>query len=203
MTISFNPYQNQGGFSGMFNVESRGYMQGDAQDDPATSLQLCSGKIDKSATSPMWGGLGVIESLSPATSNVMGQTIKPASDTLVNAFTVFNRAYHGITMAGSPVPQFLPGGSVHYYRIGSNARIPLLISPDVAALANDGVPVGADGFVWDAENNYIDILSSSTSGSPQVAIKLLAVSPTGNLTVKKEINGNLSWADMPCGLFLI
>jgi hypothetical protein len=202
MAMQFNPYQNQGGFAGMFNVESRGLTQGDAQDDPAIRLQLCSGMYDKTAMNTIWGGVGVVETLTPANMNVVGSTIKPAT-AVVNAFTVFNQAFHGITMAGSPVPQFLPGGSVHYFRLGSSARIPLPISADVAAMAEDGAAVTGDGFVWDTEQNLVDVLSSGSSAFPQIAIKLLMVSPDGNLTVKKQSNGNLVWADMPCGLFMI
>ncbi|MFP1463125.1 hypothetical protein ACLB1E_23575 [Escherichia coli] len=41
------------------------------------------------------------------------------------AFTVFNQAFHGITTPDNPVPLYLAGGFVHYYRVGSGARIPL------------------------------------------------------------------------------
>ncbi|HCP9632429.1 TPA: hypothetical protein OF720_004975, partial [Escherichia coli] len=44
--INFHPFKNRGAFGGLFNVESRGLMQGDAQDDPAIRLQLCSGRLD-------------------------------------------------------------------------------------------------------------------------------------------------------------
>jgi hypothetical protein len=203
--INFQPFKTQGAFSGLFNVESRGLTQGDAQDDPAVRLQLCSGSLDESLDAPVWGGIGVMECISNSTENVAGSAIKKASASVCNAFTVFNQAHHGITTAGNPVPLFLAGGSVHYYRLGSMARIPLPISAAVAALANSGSePVGSDGFVWDMTNNVIDVYSSGSSGNPKVNIKLLMVSQQGNLTVKKEAGGNVVWEnDKPCGLFLI
>jgi hypothetical protein len=203
--INFQPFKTQGAFSGLFNVESRGLTQGDAQDDPAVRLQLCSGSLDESLDAPVWGGIGVMECISNSTENVAGSAIKKASASVCNAFTVFNQAHHGITTAGNPVPLFLAGGSVHYYRLGSMARIPLPISAAVAALANSGSePVGSDGFVWDMTNSVIDVYSSGSSGNPKVNVKLLMVSQQGNLTVKKEAGGNVVWEnDKPCGLFLI
>lgn len=203
--INFSPFKTQGAFTGMFNVESRGLTQGDAHDDPAVRLQLCTGALAADVDAPVWGGIGVMECISKAAENVAGSAIKKASASVCNAFTVFNQAHHGVTTAGNPVPLYLAGGSVHYYRIGSLARIPLPISEAVAALAKNGdEPVGSDGFVWDMTNNVIDVYSSASSGNPKVNIKLLMVSLQGNLTVKKEAGGNVVWEnDKPCGLFLI
>ncbi|WP_050861645.1 hypothetical protein [Enterobacter kobei] len=203
--INFDPYKTQGSFAGMFNVESRGLTQGDAQDDPAIRLQLCSGALHDSVDSPVWGGVGVIECIANPAQNVSGSAIKKATASACNAFTVVNQAYHGITTAGNSVPLYPAGGSVHYYRVGSGARIALPISAAVSALANSGDElVGADGFVWDIQNNVIDVYSSATSGNPKVDIKLLMVSMQGNLTVEKDTSGNVTWnTDKPCGLFLI
>jgi hypothetical protein len=203
-TIPFQPFKTQGAFTNSFNLESRGLTQGDAQDDPAVRLQLCSGQIDSEQESFLWGGVGVMECVATTETNVAGSLVKEATATVCNAFTVFNQAFHGVTTASNSVPLYVAGGSVHYYRIGSNARIPLPISAEVAALATGSDAVGADGFVWDMENNIIDVYSSATSGNPKVNIKLLMVSQQGNLTVKKETDGNMVWAtDKPCGLFLI
>lgn len=204
-SVNFDPFKTQGTTSGLFNVESRGMTQGDAWDDPAVRLQLCSGLLDEKLDAPVWGGVGLIECISNPAVNVAGSTIKKATAKSCNAFSVVNQAYHGITTAGNPVPLYLAGGSVHYFRIGSQARIPLPISAEVAALADGSTTVDGEGeFVWDIKNNMIDVLSSASSGNPKVSIKLLMVSNTGNLTVKKEDSGSVVWEfDKPCGLFLI
>ncbi|EGM7354741.1 hypothetical protein IRY04_000974 [Salmonella enterica] len=202
--INFDPFKTQGAFTGSFNVESRGLTQGDAQDDPAIRLQLCSGTLDQNLDAPIWGGIGVVECVSTVAENVGGSTIKKATASVCNAFTVFNQAYHGITTASNPVPLYLAGGSVHYYRVGSGARIPLPISAAVAALATGDDPVGANGFVWDMTENCVDVYSGGSSPNPTVKISLLMVSQKGNLTVKKEASGNVIWENSkPCGLFLI
>ena len=204
-SVNFDPFKTQGTTSGLFNVESRGMTQGDAWDDPAVRLQLCSGVLDEKLDSPVWGGVGLIECISNPAVSVAGSTLKKATAKACNAFSVVNQAYHGITTAGNPVPLYLAGGSVHYFRIGSLARIPLPISAEVAALADGDTAVdGGKEFVWNIKTNMIDLLSSSTSDNPTVSIKLLMVSNSGNLTVKKEDSGSVVWEfDKPCGLFLI
>lgn len=205
MSVNFEPFKNQGALGGGFNVESRGLTQGDAHDDPAVRLQLCSGSLVDSLDAPIWGGVGVVECIATSETNVTGSAIKKATASACNAFTVVNQAFHGVTTAGNPVPLFVSGGSVHYYRIGSGARIPLPISEEVAALATGDEAVGADGFVWDLQNNCIDVYSSATSGNPKVNISLVMVSMSGNLTVEKDPDtGNVKWNnEKPCGLFLI
>lgn len=200
--IKFNPFKTQGSPSGMFNVESRGLTQGDAQDDPAIRLQLCSGLL--SSTEMVWAGMGVTECISAPEKNIAGSTIIPASASACNAFTVSNQAYHSVITPGNNVPLYVDGGSVHYFRIGSGARIPLPISAEVAALARGDKPVGLNGFVWDLTSNVINIAPDASTGNPGVAIRLLMVSLHGNLTVKKNSDGTVSWEnDKPCGLFLI
>lgn len=200
--ISFDPFKTQGAPTGMFNVESRGLTQGDAHDDPAVRLQLCSGTLDSSDV--VWAGMGVMECIATTATNIAGANVKPATASVCNAFTVSNQAYHGIITAGNNVPLFISGGSVHYFRIGSGARIPLPITAEVAALADGNEAVGSDGFVWDLTNNVIDVYSSASSANPKLNIKLLMVSQQGNLTVKKNTDGTVVWEnDKPCGLFLI
>lgn len=202
--INFHPFKTRGAFGGLFNVESRGLTQGDAQDDPAIRLQLCAGMLDSKLAEPVWGGIGVTECIAKATENITGSVIKLATQNACNAFTVFNQAFHGITTPDNPVPLYLAGGSVHYYRIGSGARIPLPISAAVAALADGSNTVAANGFVWDLTNNVIDVDTGTAGANPKVDIQLLMVSLSGNLTVKKDDTGNVVWEDgKPCGLFLI
>lgn len=204
--ISFDPYKTQGNFAGGFNVSSSGFIQGDAQDDPAIRLELCQGTLDQSVANPIWGGIGIMECVASTGSNVSGADIKNPTSTVCNAFAVFNQAYHGITTPNNPVPLFGAGSSVHYYRIGSRARVPLPISAAVAALAvsNADSALSGQGFVWDTTNNVVDVYSSHSSNNPKVAIRLLTVSLLGNLTATKNASGNVVWQNnQPIGLFQI
>lgn len=69
-SVNFDPFKTQGTTSGLFNVESRGMTQGDAWDDPAVRLQLCSGVLDEKLDAPVWGGVGLIECISNPAVNV-------------------------------------------------------------------------------------------------------------------------------------
>ncbi|MHB8816949.1 MAG: hypothetical protein ACYDAE_27310, partial [Steroidobacteraceae bacterium] len=61
-SITYNPVQ-QTNFPGTFFTSSEGYVQGEVQDDPVARFALRSGIVSSSASTPMWGGLGIIESL--------------------------------------------------------------------------------------------------------------------------------------------
>ncbi|MFP1495969.1 hypothetical protein ACLB1Q_06605 [Escherichia coli] len=71
--INFHPFKNRGAFGGLFNVESRGLMQGDAQDDPAIRLQLCSGRLDSKITQPVWVALELWSALLPRKTALMAR----------------------------------------------------------------------------------------------------------------------------------
>lgn len=209
--INFEPFRTQGGMRNAFNVESRGYTQGDAQADPAVRLQLCSGWLaggDNAA--PVYGGLPISESVSQLKMNVAGSAIRLAT-TRIDGFCVFNQAYHGVITAGNSVPWYVPGGTIHYYRLGSLARIPLRISANVVALAADTGNSDKDVdqiFVWDATNLYIDLQTPGADDAPSAderpvaVIKLLGVSANNNQAIVKD-GDSVQWDDAPVGLFMI
>lgn len=191
-------YTKSRGFQNSFGTESDGFMQGDAQDDPAVRLQLSSGVIASTVTVPMYPGLGIIENIPTALTKETGSVITLATDTVCTGFTVVNQAHHGIITPTSDVPQYPAGASVHFYRIGSNARIPLKVSDAVVALANGTTPNNSTKFKWDPVNNCIDV--AATDG---IAIKLLTVSLKGNMT-STVVGSDITWEfDKPIGVFLI
>lgn len=164
----------------------------------------------------------VQECLTPTGMNVAGSTILAATEA-ANAIVVFNQAYHGVITAASNVPQYMAGGTVHYYRMGSLARIPMAISPAVLDLATSGKNSVNQVFVWDPDNLYVDVQNSTgdsgfavqdekeDQAAPAAAdtrvvlnIKLLQVADEGNnMTIVKDGDG-LSWAhDQPIGVFMI
>lgn len=198
--ITFDPYQTTG-MTGGFNTDSTGLTQGDAQDDPAVRLQLSSGTLSPGATAAIWAGTGIIENIPDAKSYITGSVLTPATKTACDGFCVSNQAYHGIITPNSQVPQFAPGNSVHFYRLGSNARIPLPISAAVGALANGTTANTSKKFIWDDAANCVDV-SPDDTGMP---LRLLMVSNSGNLMAKQDtVSKNINWVhDQPLGLFLI
>jgi len=169
--------------AGLFNVNSQGYTQGDAQDDPAVKFYLAGGVYSSAATSPMWGGLPIQE-FSPAATgqpgtNTLGSTIALATGSAApTGISVYNQAYAGITTPQSTAPLFTPGMSVNYYRFGSGARIPLIIDPN--SLTIEGTLVSTTVY-FDYTNNWVTTTQPGTQ--PALPVKVLAVSTTGNKTV--------------------
>jgi len=168
---------------GLFNVNSQGYTQGDAQDDPAVKFALAGGVYSAAATSPIWGGIPIQE-FSPAASsqpgtNTLGSTISAATGSAApTGILVYNQAYQGITTPQSTAPLFTPGMSVNYYRFGSGARIPLVIEP--ASLTIEGQLISTTVY-FDYTNNWVTVTQPGTQ--PALPVKVLNVSTTGNKTV--------------------
>lgn len=113
--------------AGSFGVQSLGLIQGTAYPDPAARFALSGGYLDPSETLPMWGGVGIGEYV-PGTTGApnpsMGGPIKRAvSIATLTGFSVFDQAHHMINTPQSQVPLATSRMSVHFYRLGSGARI--------------------------------------------------------------------------------
>ena len=189
-SINMNPILTTNA-KGLFSTNSNGYTQGDAQDDPAVKFALSGGVYDATATAPVFGGMPVQEFVPTSTDNVLGSTIKNADATNVpTAFTVFNQAFAGLTTPQSNAPAFLPGMSVNYYRLGSGARIPVVLDPASVTLEGDLVSTTV---YWDYTNNWLTTTQPGTQAA--VPVKVLRVSTANNKTVSySAVTGYANWA---------
>ncbi|EFT3162788.1 hypothetical protein ACP817_18445 [Escherichia coli] len=152
--LSLNPMATTNA-AGSFGVQSDGFIQGVALDDPANRFNLASGTVAATETKPLWGGLPVAELLSGVNSSPRGSTIRRAvSLAELEGFTVFNQAHNGLTTPQSPVPLYASGMSVSFYRLGSNMRVPLKASAQVVALGTAGASVKTP-LAWDFVNNQV------------------------------------------------
>jgi hypothetical protein len=189
--ISINPMLTTNA-KGLFNVNSTGFTQGDALDDPAVKFQLASGFIKSTETLPMWGGLPIFE-------NIVLQTTTPSSGVLNGAIgrattianstgiCVFNQAFQGITTPQSTAPQYTSGMTVNFYRFGSLARIPMRLDPALVSL--DGSLITTD-VIYDFTNNW---LTAWVSGAV-FPVNILKISTTGNKTVSYDsTTGFANW----------
>ena len=194
-----NAYRTGPGFKNSFNVESSGLVQGDAQDDPAVRMLLAAGVLADDVVGSMWGGMGIVESIPKSDEATLGAVIRQATGTACNGFMVFNQANHGVVTPNNGVPQFMAGNGVHYYRLGTGARIPLPISAAVAALANGTTSTTSTQFKWDPAAQVIDVATADG-----ISIRLLKVSPAGNMAaVQDATTKDVNWEDKPMGLFSI
>jgi hypothetical protein len=187
---------------GTFSVQSEGYVQGTALDDPAARFDLAGGILSVTETLPMWGGVGIYEYV-PYPAGTPGQpadnlgSIVGRATTLVQTgaggligFSVFNQAFSWITTPGSQVPLGTTGMTVPFYRFGSGARICVQCDPSLASL--EGGSVGAQ-VSWDfnaqalvpytATSSALTITSQtwSTTNGGQVAVVMSAASPVNGI----------------------
>lgn len=166
--LSLNPMATTNAL-GSFGVQSDGFIQGVALDDPANRFNLASGTVAASETTPIWGGIPVAELLPGAASSPRGSSVRRAR-TLVEleGFTVFNQAHNGLTTPQSPVPLFASGMSVSFYRIGSNMRVPLKASAQVVALGTSGASVRTP-LAWDFVNSQITTAAAAGFAGADIA----------------------------------
>lgn len=188
-SISLNPMLTTTA-SGLFAVNSAGFTQGDAQDDPAVKFALAGGVLSVDAVTPIWGGIPIMELIPAATAgnNVgLGSTVIQSTDyDELSGICVYNQAFGGITTPQSTAPLFSAGMSVNYYRFGSGARIPLPI--DSALVSLDG-SITSSQVSWDFATNKI--VAFDTTAFP---VKILKIVTANNLLVDyNDTTGFANW----------
>jgi len=197
-SISLNPMQTTTA-AGLFSTNSNGFTQGDAQDDPAVKFALAGGVLSTSAVTPLWGGVPILEYIAPQTypapagsgpGSPLGATVIQAADNAsITGFCVFNQAFAGITTPQSNAPLYSPGMSVNYYRLGSNARIPLKIDPALVSLDGSIITTQVS---WDFAANQI---IAYDAGVGALKVRILQISTANNLTVEYDgMAGTANWA---------
>lgn len=166
--LSLNPMATTNA-AGSFGVQSDGFIQGVALDDPANRFNLASGTVAATETKPLWGGLPVAELLPGVNSSPRGSTIRRAASLAeLEGFTVFNQAHNGLTTPQSPVPLYASGMSVSFYRLGSNMRVPLKASTQVVALGTAGASVKTP-LAWDFVNNQVTTAAAAAFAGANIA----------------------------------
>ena len=135
-----SPY-NTSSVYGSFSPYTDGVIQGTAYADAAASNYLASGVI-AAGQLPLYGGIPVSNSvnLSPFSANRNGLLTRATSAAGVTGIAVFDQAHQGVIRPGvSDVPLYYPGMDINYYRMGSNARIIVKASADLAALGDEAI----------------------------------------------------------------
>lgn len=166
--------------AGSFAITSEGYVQGFALDDPSVRNQLAAGIVSPSASSPMWGGEAITESLPTAgteSDSVTSVLTLATAETNITGFTVFNQSAAMYQSAQSPCPLAPAGGGLNFYRLGSGARIPVACSSAVAA-ALAGVAVNTAVY-WDYTNQVL----LNAPGGTALPVLLVGVVTSANAQV--------------------
>lgn len=183
-TVSFNPMQTVNA-AGSFNIQSLGYVQGQTLPDPAKRFSLSGGALSSAETLPMWAGVGIYEQIPAASANInsalgnlVGRATGLTGSYALSGFSVSDQDYSSISTPQSPVGLIGSGMGVHFFRLGSGARIPLAIDPSLASL--EGGLVGQQ-VSWDFGGQR---LVPYVASYPSLAVSSgTYVSSTGVLTV--------------------
>lgn len=155
-TVSFNP-MTTGNVVGSFSVDSRGFIQGTAMDDPTVRNLLMGGPLASTETIQMWGGVAIGTYIPAAGTEQNGSVVKRAvTNAGITGFSVFNQLGNAIITPGGSVPLLSTGQKVSYYLFGSNARVPLQIDP--ALVSQDG-SLTTTQFSWDFNQQRITLYS--------------------------------------------
>lgn len=164
---------------GTFFTTSEGYVQGTALDNPVARFYLSQGIVATNATSPMWGGMGITDSLTtPGTeASAIGSVLTLATAAAnLTGFTVFDQATAMIQSAQSPVPLAAASAAINFYRFGSGARIAVACSNTVATTLEGSASNVA--LYWDYTNQVL----LAAPGGTAIPAKLLDVN-VGNSRV--------------------
>lgn len=208
-TISLNPLLVTSA-TNTFGVQSDGYVQGTALDDPAVRYALAGGILASTETIPIWGGIPIVE-LQPNDPTVLPMTTpwsqlggvvrRATTPAEITGFTVFNQASAWITTPQSTVPCGVPGMTVPFYRLGSGARIAVRCDPSLISFAAHSVVMGATDLTWaftdggllapyvGAASEAVTSMTWSTTNGGQVAVVMTAASTVGAVGDVIHVNG--------------
>lgn len=187
--ISINPSLTTNA-AGSFNIQSLGFIQGMALDDPSVRNELAGGYLDAAETLPMWGGVG-IEELVADVGQSRGPSIKrAATNVLLTGFSVFNQNHAAISSPQSPVPLTPSGMLVNFYRFGTGARIPLKIDPALVSLEGGIITQQVS---WDFANQMI---IAYDGGVGALDVRVLEVAVGNSMTVAFDAGtGFATWVN--------
>ena len=145
---------------GSFNVDSTGLVIGMAYDDPTSRNWLAGGVLATSETLPMWGGVAISE----AVPGLAGGPVIPLGPFVTRAasltsttnpldgFSVYGQAHHMIASPSSQAPVSVGGQGVHFYRMGTRARIAVTCSASLASLRGQSI---LNQVSWDFVNQQL------------------------------------------------
>jgi hypothetical protein len=196
--------------AGTFNVSSDGYIQGTEMADPSSRNWLSGGILGPNETIPMWGGVGISETTTPVSNltssprRELGGYITRASQIAAGAgqltgFSVFTQDHSMLTTPQNPVPVAGSLMSVNFYRLGTNARIPVACDPSLVSLDGNVITQQVS---WDFNNQVLVPYSSSgagiaitsmawaTTNGGQIAIVTGAAAPVGAVGDVINISGS-------------
>ena len=199
--ITFNPYATTTP-QHSFLLESQGYIQGVAIDDPSSYQWLAGGVLASTETLPMWGGVPIeeIANLVGTGSEGLGPSLKRAtSQATITGWSVFNQASSMVITPGNTVPLASQLNYVAFYRLGTNQRVAVQADPALAAAISGGAISGL-ALYWSVADSWVTLTTTSNFALP-ASTRLLSINTNSKIVSWSSPNAN--WSSGPAALLLI
>lgn len=203
-TVNFNPYTTTTP-QNTFLLESQGYIQGVATDDPVAYEWLAGGVLASTETLPMWGGVPIEELVNIAGTNAdaLGGNVKRAtSQATVTGWSVFNQAGHMVITPGNTVPLAGVLNGVHFYRAATNQRVAVQADPALAA-AVSGNSITASALYWDVTNYRVTTTTTGGNFALPTSVRLLSINSNSKIVSYNSGTGAVTWTTGSAALLLI
>jgi hypothetical protein len=192
-SISFNPSLTTN-VQNSFLLETQGYIQGFAMDDPSARMELSGGVLASTETLTMWGGVPITElvNVTGTGADGLGPLLKratvasgtgaPSGAGETTAWSTFNQAHSMlITPGGLVPPQSAAGQYVAFFRVGTNIRLAVACAAALVTAAAAGVNVGQLALLWDTVAMNITSTSSGNTIALPASTRLLSVNTNSKI----------------------
>jgi hypothetical protein len=195
LDVAYNPMDTNPSISS-FTDTTKGYIQGAFQDDPSVNGQLNTGKISNDSGRTFWGGMALTEYVPASNDTQVNSILELATaNSNLTAFSVFNKANNMLLTEGNTVQQALPGGTISYFKLGSNARIAVQCDED---LANDLSGNATNQLVsWDYTDQKLIAYDSTIGALP---VQVLSINPNSKIVQYNDITETLNYVDGPVAI---
>jgi len=204
--ISFNPFLTTSP-ANSFLLETQGYVQGTAYDDPSVRMELMGGTLASTETLVMWGGVPIEEyiNVTGAGSDGTGPSLKRATTaTTTTGWSVSDQAGSMIIVPGPSVPVAAVGNYVSFYRSGSNIRIAVQADPAlVAALVSADGSISSQSLYWDVTNYRLTLTTSGGNWALPTTVRLLSVNTNSKIVSYNSGTGAVTWTAGDAAIILI
>ena len=184
-SLTFNPSLTTN-VPNSFLLQTQGYIQGFAMDDPSARMELSGGVLASTETLVMWGGVPVTEliNITGSGSDLLGPALKRAtSQATVTAWSTFNQAHSMlITPGGSTAPVAATGHYVAFFRNGTNIRLAVACDPAlISTIASAGDNVSSLALFWDVTNFRITLTTTGSNFALPASTRLLSVNTNSKI----------------------
>lgn len=206
-SVSINPYAtNQP--QNTFLLQTQGYVQGTAYDDPTARMELAGGVLASTETLVMWGGVPINELVNVAGSGSdgLGPVVKRStSQATVTGWSVYNQASSMVIVPGQSAPVTGTGSYVAFFRSGSNIRIAVPVDAALAAtLAGGGLSITGNALFWSVSNFNVTLVTTGGNFALPTSTRLLSVNTNSKIITTGAAGiAPIAWGSGAAAIILI